>query len=94
MIKSVATKLSKRGFSATTRNLSSTAAASDSVDRAREYIDLESKHGANNYAPLPVVLAKGQGVSLDDYEVSNANDSFSSLFLSLTCILHLSEYHF
>ena len=30
------------------------------------YLDLEEKHGAHNYHPLPVVLSKGQGVYLYD----------------------------
>ena len=32
------------------------------------FIDLEEKHGAHNYHPLPVVLAKGQGVHVWDVE--------------------------
>ena len=30
------------------------------------YLDLESRHGAHDYHPLPVVLAKGKGVYLWD----------------------------
>ena len=33
-----------------------------------DYIDLEDKHGAHNYHPLPVVLAKGEGVFVWDVE--------------------------
>lgn len=29
---------------------------------AQSYIDLEDKYGAHNYAPIPVVLSKGQGM--------------------------------
>ena len=29
---------------------------------SQEIIALEDKHGAHNYHPLPVVLAKGEGV--------------------------------
>lgn len=29
---------------------------------AQYYIDLEDKHGAHNYHPIPVVLDKGEGV--------------------------------
>ena len=33
-----------------------------------QYIDLEEKHGAHNYHPLPVVLNKGLGIFLWDVE--------------------------
>jgi len=32
----------------------------------QDYIDLESKHGAHNYHPLPIVIAKGKGVWVTD----------------------------
>ena len=32
------------------------------------HLDLEAKHGAHDYHPLPVVLAKGKGVFLWDVE--------------------------
>lgn len=32
-----------------------------STSRADEYMAREEKYGAHNYAPLPVVLAKGEG---------------------------------
>ena len=32
------------------------------------YLDLEEKHGAHNYHPLPVVLNKGEGVFVWDVE--------------------------
>lgn len=28
------------------------------------YIDLEEKHGAFNYAPMPVVLSRGEGAKV------------------------------
>ncbi len=34
--------------------------------QAADYITLEDKHGAHNYHPLPVVLAKGEGVFVWD----------------------------
>ena len=34
--------------------------------QAADYIALEDKHGAHNYHPLPVVLAKGEGVFVWD----------------------------
>ena len=33
---------------------------------AQQYIDLEDRHGAHNYHPLPVVLTEGRGVYLYD----------------------------
>lgn len=35
---------------------------------SQAYIDLEEKHGAHNYHPLPVVLSKGEGVYVWDVE--------------------------
>ena len=35
---------------------------------AAEYIALEDKYGAHNYHPLPVVLAKGEGVFVWDVD--------------------------
>lgn len=37
-------------------------------DKTQFYIDLEEKHGAHNYHPLPVVLEKGSGVFVWDVE--------------------------
>ena len=39
--------------------------------RSEELIALEEKHGAHNYHPLPVVLAKGEGVFVWDVEGKN-----------------------
>lgn len=36
--------------------------------QSKDYIELEEKYGAHNYHPLPVVLAKGEGVFLWDVE--------------------------
>jgi len=36
--------------------------------KSQNLIDLEEKHGAHNYHPLPVVLEKGEGVFLWDVE--------------------------
>ena len=33
-----------------------------------QYIDREERHGAHNYAPVPVVLHKGQGVHVWDVD--------------------------
>lgn len=41
------------------------------------YLDLEEKHGAHNYHPLPVVLAKGKGVFLWDVDGKRYYDFLS-----------------
>ena len=43
-----------------------------------EYISLEDKYGAHNYHPLPVVLAKGEGVFVWDVEGKRYYDFLSS----------------
>ncbi|MGE5355860.1 MAG: ornithine--oxo-acid transaminase [Deltaproteobacteria bacterium] len=42
------------------------------------YFDLEDKYGAHNYHPLPVVLAKGEGVNVWDVEGKQYFDFLSS----------------
>ncbi len=42
------------------------------------YIDLENKHGAHNYHPLPVVLDKGEGVFVWDVEGKKYYDFLSA----------------
>ena len=42
------------------------------------YLDLESKHGAHDYHPLPIVLAKGKGVFLWDVEGKKYYDFLSA----------------
>ena len=43
-----------------------------------DYIELEDKYGAHNYHPLPVVLAKGEGVFVWDVEGKKYYDFLSS----------------
>jgi ornithine--oxo-acid transaminase len=43
-----------------------------------DYIALEDKHGAHNYHPLPVVLAKGEGVYVWDVEGKKYYDFLSA----------------
>ena len=45
---------------------------------AQYYIDLEDKHGAHNYHPLPVVLDKGEGVYVWDVEGKQYFDFLSA----------------
>jgi ornithine--oxo-acid transaminase len=44
----------------------------------QEYIDLDFKYGATNYAPLPVVLERGEGVYVWDVEGKKYFDMLSS----------------
>ncbi len=45
---------------------------------SKEAIELEDKHGAHNYHPLPVVLKKGQGVHVWDVEGKKYYDFLSA----------------
>ena len=45
---------------------------------SEEYIALEDKYGAHNYHPLPVVLAKGEGVFVWDVDGKRYYDFLSS----------------
>jgi len=46
--------------------------------KSQELIDLEHKYGAHNYHPLPVVLAKGEGVLVWDVEGNQYYDFLSA----------------
>ena len=45
---------------------------------SQELIEIEEKHGAHNSHPLPVVLAKGEGVHVWDVEGKKYYDFLSS----------------
>ena len=45
---------------------------------SQELMDLEDKYGAHNYHPLPVVLAKGEGVYMWDVEGKKYFDFLSA----------------
>ncbi len=45
---------------------------------SREAIELEEKYGAHNYHPLPVVIAKGEGVFVWDPEGNRYYDFLSA----------------
>ncbi len=45
---------------------------------SQHYIDLETQYGAHNYHPLPVVLAKGEGVYVWDVEEKKYFDFLSA----------------
>lgn len=46
--------------------------------QSKDFIELEDKYGAHNYHPLPVVLAKGEGVYLWDVEGKKYFDFLSA----------------
>tara|TARA_B100001564_G_scaffold355895_1_gene369043 strand:+ start:2362 stop:3576 length:1215 start_codon:yes stop_codon:yes gene_type:complete len=48
------------------------------MNKSKYYIDLESKFGAHNYHPLPVVLARGNGVFVWDVEGNKYFDFLSA----------------
>lgn len=50
----------------------------DTIHSSKEAIALEDKHGAHNYHPLPVVLAKGEGVFVWDIEGNKYYDFLSA----------------
>ena len=52
--------------------------AATQTKNAQYYIDLEDKHGAHNYHPLPVVLEKGEGVYVWDVEGKQYFDFLSA----------------
>ena len=45
---------------------------------SQDYIELEDKHGAHNYHPLPVVLSRGEGVYVWDVEGKKYFDFLSA----------------
>ncbi len=47
------------------------------TSKTQHYLDLEEKHGAHNYHPLPVVLKKGSGVFLWDVDDKRYYDFLS-----------------
>lgn len=46
--------------------------------KTQEYIDLENQYGAHNYAPLDVVLTKGEGIWVEDVEGKRYLDCLSA----------------
>jgi len=46
-------------------------------EKTQYYLDLEEKHGAHNYHPLPVVLERGEGVYVWDIEGKRYYDFLS-----------------
>ncbi|AZA87975.1 ornithine--oxo-acid transaminase [Chryseobacterium shandongense] len=50
----------------------------ETVKNSQYFIDLEDKHGAHNYHPLPVVLDKGEGVFVWDVEGKKYYDFLSA----------------
>lgn len=50
----------------------------NTLTKSQQLIELEEKHGAHNYHPLPVVLEKGQGVFVWDVEGKKYYDFLSA----------------
>ena len=50
----------------------------DELTKTKEFMAMEDKYGAHNYHPLPVVLAKGEGVYLWDVEGKKYFDFLSA----------------
>ncbi|WP_419869674.1 ornithine--oxo-acid transaminase [Chryseobacterium sp. CT-SW4] len=50
----------------------------ETTKNSQYYIDLEDKHGAHNYHPLPVVLDRGEGVFVWDVEGKRYYDFLSA----------------
>tara|TARA_Y100001933_G_scaffold2749_1_gene2626 strand:+ start:1592 stop:2806 length:1215 start_codon:yes stop_codon:yes gene_type:complete len=48
------------------------------MKKTKYFIDLESKYGAHNYHPLPVVLSKGKGIFVWDVEGNKYFDFLSA----------------
>ena len=44
----------------------------------KQYIELETEYGANNYAPLDVVITKGHGIWVEDVEGNRYMDCLSA----------------
>ena len=80
MIRSVAIS-SKRLIQANRtilRNYSASAVVADAASISERCIALEDKYGAHNYAPLPVVLARGRGTKVFDVEGKEYFDFLSA----------------
>ena len=50
----------------------------EEIKKSQQAIELEDKHGAHNYHPLPVVLSKGEGVYVWDVEGKKYFDFLSA----------------
>jgi hypothetical protein len=50
----------------------------EQIKASEEAIEMEDKHGAHNYHPLPVVLARGEGVHVWDVEGKHYYDFLSA----------------
>lgn len=50
----------------------------EKITSSRQAIEMEDKHGAHNYHPLPVVLSKGEGVHVWDVEGKQYYDFLSA----------------
>ncbi len=56
--------------------------------KSQKYVDLETQYGAHNYAPLPVVLERGQGARVWDVDGKEYID-----FLSMIAVNNMGHGH-
>lgn len=47
------------------------------TEKSQYYLDLEEKHGAHNYHPIPVVIERGEGIYVWDVDGKRYNDFLS-----------------
>ena len=57
---------------------------------SKDLIELESKHGAHNYHPLPVVLAKGKGVKVWDVDGKEYFEFLAAYSGTINCFIQCS----
>ncbi len=50
----------------------------EKINSSKQAIEIEEKHGAHNYHPLPVVLSRGEGVHVWDVEGKKYYDFLSA----------------
>ena len=60
------------------RSLGSAATQEAGSSKAKEVFSLEDKHGAHNYGPIPVALARGKGVNVWDVDGNKYFDFLSA----------------
>ena len=57
---------------------------------SKDLIELESKYGAHNYHPLPVVLAKAKGVKVWDVDGKEYFDFLAAYSGTTNCFIYFS----
>lgn len=65
---SLSSKRVIQGNQASVRRYGASAMAESAASASQRCVALEDKYGAHNYAPLPVVLSRGEGTKLYDID--------------------------